>query len=190
MYSAKRLSNMKLECVVPPAKEPVTVAEVNEFLRIDDDIEDNLVASFISAARMFCEEYQHQAYNTQTLRLVINTTECGSEVELPRSMYLQKITKVASRLPDGTETAVLYSTGTGGILTVVKIADVLPAEGVVIIEYITGNDDLQLDNVKMAIKLLVSGWHNNRLPYNDSSRMSEEVPYGVKALLNPGRIML
>lgn len=181
---------MKLECIVPPAKEPVTVVEVNEFLRIDDDIEDNLVASFISAARMFCEEYQHQAYNTQTLRLIINTTECGGEVELPRSMYLQKITKVVAKLTDGTESPVLYSIGTGNILTVVKIADVLPAEGDVIIEYVTGKDDLQLDNVKMAIKLLVSGWHNNRLPYGDNGKLLSDIPFGVKALLNPGRVIL
>lgn len=181
---------MKLECIVPPAKEPVTVAEVNEFLRIDDDIEDNLVASFISAARMFCEEYQHQAYCTQTLRLTVNTTECGSEVELPRSMYLQEVTKVAVELADGTELPILYDIKTGSILSVVKIASVLPADGDVVIEYVTGKDDLQLDNVKMAIKMLVSGWHNNRLPYGDNGKLLSEVPFGVKALLNPGRVML
>lgn len=82
---------MKLECIVPPAKEPLTPAEAREYLRIDEDIEDSLTESFITAARMYCENYQKQAYYTQTLRVTVNADElAGFEIELPRSKHLQR----------------------------------------------------------------------------------------------------
>ena len=52
---------MKLECVEQPTQEPVALEEIKEYLRIDGDDEDVLLASLITAARCYCEDYQKQA---------------------------------------------------------------------------------------------------------------------------------
>lgn len=181
---------MKLECIVPPAQEPVTVAEANEFLRIDDDIEDSLVESFIVAARMLCENYQHQAYYTQTLRLTTTLDEGWGVVELPRSQHLQKINKAIIKLADGNTSKFKYHTSTGDIWTRIIPVETLPVDAEIIIEYVVGEDNPQIDDVKTAIKLLVSGMHNNRTPYSEGNKPLQEVPFSVKALLNRGRVLL
>lgn len=181
---------MKLECIVQPSREPVTVQEANEFLRIDDDIEDSLVESFIVAARMYCENYQHQVYYTQTLRLTVNSNECSDNIELPRSQHLQKVTRAVVQLADGTEQKLNYYLNAGDALHKIVIADTLLDNADIIIEYIAGSDNPQIDDVKTAIKLLVSGMHNNRVPYGDNGKQLSEVPFSVKALLNRGRVLM
>ena len=57
---------MGLTLITAPAIEPVTVAEVKEHLRIDEDDEDALLTTFIEVAREYCEGYQNKAYITQT----------------------------------------------------------------------------------------------------------------------------
>lgn len=180
---------MKLECIVSPAKEPLTVAEAREYLRIDDDIEDSLTESFIIAARMYCENYQKQAYYTQTLRLTVNANELENlEIELPRSKYLQKVTCVKLKNADGEIDCDDYAVHCGDVYTCVELYTI-PA-GDVVIEYITGQENPQIDDVKTAIKILIGGLHGNRQPFIEEGRNVMEMPFGVKALLDRGRVII
>lgn len=181
---------MKLEVIDPPEREPVSVAEANEFLRIDDDIEDSLVESFIKAARMFCENYQHQVYFTQKLRLTLTADECSSCIELPRSQHLQTVERVMYQLPNRESQSLRYVKKTGDVLAEIKIVEPLPIDAEIMIEYVAGEDDPEIDDVKTAIKILVSGMHNNRTPYAEANKPLQEVPFSVKALLNRGRLIL
>lgn len=181
---------MKLEVIEPPEREPVSVAEANEYLRIDDDIEDSLVESFIKAARMFCENYQHQVYYTQKLRLILSATECSSCVELPRSQHLQSIERVMYQLPTGENKSLCYVQKTGDVLAEIRIVEPLPIDAEIMIEYVAGEDEPEIDDVKTAIKILISGMHNNRTPYAEANKPLQEVPFSVKALLNRGRLIL
>ena len=160
---------MKLECIVPPAKEPLTVAEAREYLRIDDDIEDSLTESFIIAARMYCENYQKQAYYTQTLRLTVYADEVpGYDIELPRSKHLQKVNSVKFKGVDGEIDCDDYSVHCGDVYSCVELYG-LP-DGDIIIEYVTGEDEPQIEDVKAAIKILIGGLHGNRQPFIEEGR--------------------
>ena len=169
---------MKLECIVPPAKEPLTPAEAREYLRIDEDIEDSLTESFITAARMYCENYQKQAYYTQTLRVTVNA---GSK-------HLQKVLSVKIKTNAGEVDCDDYSVHCGDVYSCVDLLT-LP-DGDIIIEYVTGEDDPQIEDVRTAIKLLIGGLHGNRQPFIEDGRNVLEMPFGVKALLDRGRVII
>lgn len=179
---------MKLEIVQGPVKEPVALEEIKLYLRLDGNDEDSLIESFITSARLYCENYQKQAYYTQTLKVTFSAAEVVPEMELPRSKYLQKVTAVKAVLPDGTEKELSYHTACGDVYSKVVIS-YLPAGADIIVEYITGKDDAEIEDVKTAVKLLVSAMYNNRLPYDENGKVLSEVPFGVKALLNRGRVL-
>lgn len=68
-----------------PAVEPVGLAEVKTFLRITHDSEDAVLTGYISAARMFCENYTDKSFITRAYRLVLEHVPKGRVVEIPRS---------------------------------------------------------------------------------------------------------
>ena len=70
---------MGLQLVTPPAAEPVSLSEAKEHSRITGTDEDDLITTFIEAAREYCEEYQNRAYITQTWDLSLD--------EFPDSPY-------------------------------------------------------------------------------------------------------
>lgn len=55
-----------LTLVTPPAAEPVSIAEAKAHSRIFTDLDDSLLAGYISAARMKCENNCQRAFLTQT----------------------------------------------------------------------------------------------------------------------------
>ena len=62
------------QTVTPPAVEPVGVAEMKLFMRVEDDFEgeDELIASLIATARAAAENYTGRAFITQTVRLSLD----------------------------------------------------------------------------------------------------------------------
>ncbi len=65
MGYAKRL----VQRTTPPALEPVTVSEAKNFLRIDGNVEDALLADMIKAARIGAEQQTGLSFITQTWTL-------------------------------------------------------------------------------------------------------------------------
>ncbi len=73
--------HFELTLLVPPASEPITLAEAKLFLRLDDDAEDALVSDLIRAARasveratgrsLILQEWQYTLYGTAPARLVL-----------------------------------------------------------------------------------------------------------------------
>lgn len=180
---------MRLECIIEPEQEPVTLEEVKAYLRIDDDSEDMLLQALIKTAREYCENYQRVAYFPRTLRLTLAPGEWGSSFELPRTKYGCTVEKVYSLDLQGTHKDVDESCQfaiIGNINTNLVVVDDTPYSNTLVIEYVAGIDKQPPEAVKTAIKLLVSGWYENRLPTSDKA--NNVVPYGVYALLNPGRV--
>jgi uncharacterized phiE125 gp8 family phage protein len=64
-YHRKRL----VEQVAAPSVEPVNLAEVKKFLRIEHSDEDTLLNSFIAAARRAAEEYMSRSLMLQQWKL-------------------------------------------------------------------------------------------------------------------------
>lgn len=57
---------MALKLVTAPNEEPVSLAEIKEFLRIDGSDEDSLLSSFIKAATRRAEKFTGRVFITQT----------------------------------------------------------------------------------------------------------------------------
>lgn len=148
-------------------------------MRLDCDEEQSLIGQLIKAARQYCEDFQHRAYLRQTLELV--DRPINNILELPRSENLQEILSV-SNAANNRYTVVqdlltrLCFTGEKGNVTV---------------RYLTGVEDAAdvEEQVKLAIKMLVAHWFENRTAVSFGNTIPREVPLTVKALLEPGRII-
>lgn len=56
--------------VVQPAFEPVTLAEAKLHTRLDHELEDGLIQTWITSGRIMAENYQNRAYLEQTIEVV------------------------------------------------------------------------------------------------------------------------
>ncbi len=74
--------------IAGPAVEPVTLAEMHTFLRLDDTGEDELVATLIAAARRAVEAACGRALIAQTWRVVRDLWPFDDVVALPLSPLL------------------------------------------------------------------------------------------------------
>ena len=57
---------MKYQITSQPAVEPISLTEAKDHLRIDGTDEDTYLATIITAARKYCEQYCNRAFITQT----------------------------------------------------------------------------------------------------------------------------
>ena len=55
-----------------PTEEPVSVQEFKDFVRIAHNADDEQIKRMITAARKWCEDYQHRGYVTQTRALKLD----------------------------------------------------------------------------------------------------------------------
>lgn len=179
---------MKLECIEQPMQEPVAVDEIKDYLRIDDDNEDVLLTSLITAARGYCEDYQKQASCIQKLQLTLSNKEVSGAIELPRSRYLREVNEVVCIAGDDTKTEIPFVVRCGNINSLLYVENYLLPDGDLVITYTVGAEKHDPQFV-MAIKMLVAGLYENRLPFSEGKILSE-VPFGVKALLQGGRVLL
>ncbi len=63
---------MQVMCLVPPASEPVSLAEAKAWLRLDTSDEDDIVTALISSARAAIEVHTSRLFVTQTWRLTLD----------------------------------------------------------------------------------------------------------------------
>lgn len=82
--------------VTPPAEEPITLADAKAQCRVTHSAEDDLIGSYVSAARQYAEEYTKRAFITQTWRAVLDAFPSlpSSRLFLPRPPVIS-ITEVA-----------------------------------------------------------------------------------------------
>ena len=77
---------MQLVCIQHPQQEPVSVGEAKQFLRIDHNVEDDLLSHLIQTARSMVESYTQRGLCNQVWRL---TTTKRAVIDLPRSPFLR-----------------------------------------------------------------------------------------------------
>ncbi len=76
---------MRSQLVVPPATEPVSVAQAKLYLRIDGADEDDLIASLIRAARLLVEAAAGRQLIAQTWRITLDAIPAGAVIRAPVS---------------------------------------------------------------------------------------------------------
>jgi len=76
---------MPVKVIIPPAVEPVTIAEARLHARIDHDLEDGLLATFIAAARQHGEQLTGRQFVEAAYELSLDGFPCGDDpIELPK----------------------------------------------------------------------------------------------------------
>lgn len=78
--------------VTAPATEPVTAAEFKLWSRIDTSADDTLIASLITAARRWCEDYCDRAFINTTFDLALDSFR--QPIRLPRAP-LSSVTSIS-----------------------------------------------------------------------------------------------
>jgi len=63
-----------LKVTTQPTIEPISIEEAKEHLRLDDDIDDIPVLTFIKAARLWAEKYTGRAFITRTVQQYLDST--------------------------------------------------------------------------------------------------------------------
>lgn len=195
---------MNLVLTTPPVNEPLEVADVKTYLRLDDvtdTSEDDYLSAIITAAREYCEAFQNRAYITQTWQMSSDYWP-SRVIELPRG-NLQTVDRVTYKNSAGIETTltetqqyVVSTRGVSGRLSP-PYAQHWPSFvpfplDAVVIEFSCGYGDTAESvpqKAKQAIKLLVSHWYENRTPLSETGQAPGEIKFAVSALLWQDRIV-
>ena len=205
------MEEYNLTLVTPPDIEPLVVTDVKPYLRLDDindATEDIYIDSLITAAREYCEEYQHRAYITQTWELALqkfpieetdslNNEVNSSIIEIPKGK-LQTINSFNYKDSAGNVTVmepeIDYVVSNRGILgrvcppfgKIFPVCLLYPVDPIVL-QFTCGYGDTVEKiptRIKQAMLLLISHWYNNRAVINDLRGVNpEEIPFAVSALL-------
>jgi uncharacterized phiE125 gp8 family phage protein len=183
-----------LKSVTPPAKEPVSLAEVKLHLRVDDDADDTLIGALVTAAREVVEAISGRALVTQTLEMVQDGWPIIRYIRIPRPP-LQSVVSIKYTDSSGTEhtldEAVYFvdaESEPGRIA--LRSGQSWPATALqelnaVRIRYTAGYGDAEdvPARFKQAILLLVGHWYENREDAQPNAATMAEIPHGVNALL-------
>ena len=168
----------------------------------EETSEDIYLNALIKAARIYCENFQHRAYITQTWELSLPYF-ITNEIEIPMGNLIT-VDSVKYKNSDGITTTLTVDTdyiySKRGIL-----GRLVPAYGktwdnfepypldAVIIEFTCGYGATAAsvpETVKQAIKLLISHWYENRLPIEANMKLTKELDFTVTNLLCQERIVL
>jgi uncharacterized phiE125 gp8 family phage protein len=188
---------MGLSLFVPPAEEPITLAEARLHLRVTQNEENALIMALIAAAREHAEAHTRRRFITQEWDWVMDAFPSGT-VELPGAP-LQSVTSVsyldgagATQVLPGSSYQVDIKTDPGRIA---------PANGAtwpttnsgtlnaVTIRFVCGYGKIAAvpKSIKQAILLMIGHWWEHREEASDFELFP--VPYAVDALLSPFRVL-
>lgn len=78
---------MQLVCMQLPQQEPISVGEAKQFLRIDHELEDDLLERLIQMARSIIEDYTQRSLLTQVWRLTTKIIPSRRSYLLSKKMY-------------------------------------------------------------------------------------------------------
>jgi len=174
--------------IAGPAVEPVSLAEMRAFLRLDDPAEDDLVATLIQGARHVVEAACGRVLMAQTWRLPCEPWPARGIVVLPLSP-LMAVEEVRVVDVAGTQTVLapaLYRVDGASDPPRVIVPDVLALQptpqGVAIdvrVGYGAAAEDVPAP-LRQAVRLLVAHWFEHR---GDAA----EPPPDIRALIAPFR---
>lgn len=173
-----------------PSIEPVSVIDIKEHCRIDNDDEDMLVESYLKAARRWCEDFTRRSFINTTWVAKLDSFP-GWVIEIEKC-NLQSVTSVQY-----VDTAGATQTFSNTLVdTHSKPARITPAYGydwpsvrdqmnAVTVSFVAGYGATAAtvpDSIKSAIKILCAHLYENREPVVTGTIISP-VPFSVESLL-------
>ena len=180
--------------IAGPAVEPVTLAAMRDYLRLDDTAEDDLVAALIKAARLVVEAAAGRQLVEQTWRLVLDGWPCGRAVLLPLSPLIRvERVRVYDRSGVGPDlAAALYRADRTSDPPRVVAESGAPEPGLsaqgIEIDVAVGFGPAAADvpaPLAQAVRMLVARWFENR----GDAAADAPLPPDIAALIAPYRRM-
>lgn len=177
---------MAIVITTPATVFPVTTADAKAHLRVDGTDEDTYIGELVKAATGHVEAYCGRSYSAQTLTLYLDAF--APEILLLRGP-VAAVSSVkyydASGILQTVATSVYQADIYGDPATItLKDGQSWPEtqarKNAVEIAYTVGSATVP-DAVKMAIKLLLAHWFENREA--SSTQTLTDIPHGVAALL-------
>jgi uncharacterized phiE125 gp8 family phage protein len=193
-----------LSVITPSTAESVSLAEVKAQARIDHADEDDLIAAYIVAARQWCESYVSRPLTatavTYRLQLV---TFCDPRYYHKGVIYFPVAPVLAttgiSYLPSDGSSSTTWASSDYTFDTNSEPARLAPIYGAVYPDTLSQLDAITIpftagystaadvpQGCRTAIKMLAAELYENRESIVTGTIVAE-VPFGVKALLDPHR---
>lgn len=174
--------------LTPPASEPLTLDEAKQFLRVEHDDDDALIASLIAAARTQVEIVARCALIAQTWRFVRDAWPLEGRIVLKRGPLLSV---AAVRVFDGGSEPVALDADQFVIDKAAAViafpAWALPYPGRcaagIEIDVVLGFGEVAAhvpEPLRQAVRLLLAHWYENRTLVGETGG---NVPAGFTALL-------
>ena len=178
-----------------PEDEPLTLEEVKEYLRVDTDSEDDLITSFIIAARRQVEARTYRPLITQSWLLSLDFSEISDIVEINK-FPLQTVDSIKYFDIDGniqTIDSSKYIVDKNSNPCRVQFID-LPSTiknqiNAMQIKFTCGYGDLASDvpdDIKLAMKFIIGHYYENRQDVVTGTQVNE-IPQSSQFLLEPYR---
>jgi uncharacterized phiE125 gp8 family phage protein len=177
--------------MVRPHFEPVSIADMKGFLRIDHDEDDELIHMLIVAARVMIEAKTRRFLIEQMWRLSIDSWPSNGIIPIPigpvlslADAWVLDAKGVLIPIPK-TSFSVDTLSNPGRLIQVDSVIDPVPRrEGIVLdlhVGYGTTREEIPIP-LRHAIRMLVAHWYENR---GDGPNPSTDLPSGVAALIAP-----
>ena len=174
--------------LMPPASEPLTLDEAKQFLRVEHDDDDALIASLIVAARAQVESVARCALIAQTWRFVRDAWPAEGRIVLKHGPLLSV---AAARVFDGESEAVAIDIDqfvidrAGAVIVFAPWALPHPSRRAagIEIDVVLGFGDEAAnipEPLRQAVRLLLAHWYENRALAGETGG---NVPPGFAALL-------
>jgi uncharacterized phiE125 gp8 family phage protein len=181
--------------LVPPAAEPLSLAEAKDFLRVEIADDDSLISALIAAGRIHVERQSGLALMTQSWRLVLDCWPANGRIAV-RPAPLKALTAVRVFDFDGEARAVdlqAFVTDTStSTLAFVPWGLPMPtriAAGIEL-DVTTGFGDAPSEvpePLRQAVRLFVAHWYENRGSIAGSQ--AAPLPPDAAALIAPYRMV-
>lgn len=190
---------MTVKLITPPTVEPLTVAELKAWSRIDHAAEDSLLAGLIRAAREFVERHVGVQLITQTWQVSLAAfpaSGCALELPLRPVQSVSSITYTdaagAPQTLDLAGTRLLVDEWTTD-LYLADISATWPstsgAAGNVAITVVAGFGDAGTDvpeTLRQAMSLIAAHWYENR--EESTPLQTRQIPMGAERLMGLHRV--
>jgi uncharacterized phiE125 gp8 family phage protein len=181
---------------IPPAAEPIALAEVKLHLRVDGTGDDSQISAMLTAARQYCESVTGRAIASQTFKASYDGFPNGRTITLPRSPVsgVESVTYYDSTGAQQTLAAGSYIVDTESIPARLVLADTASwpstysRPNAVSITFAAGYTECPRD-LEQAVLLLVGHWYANRETVNIGN-ITSALAFTLDAILATYKVWL